>query len=214
MAHTLRQNLPRPIDMLLYGAGPHAEVIYELMQACQIPLLGVFDDQATLFPSQSPLRVGPYDPEYLPQEPLLLAIGDNQSRKKLSISIVHPFARLIHPSSFVSPSAELGEGSVLLPGALLHTQARVGKHVILNSRSIVEHHCGLGDFVHLAPGAILCGNCHVGDASLIGAGATVLPGVHIGKNCTLGAGSVLTEDMPDGSRAVGSPARFLPAIQG
>lgn len=36
-----------------------------------------------------------------------------------------------------------------------------------------------------------------------------MPGVHIGKRCVIGAGSVVTKDIPDGSVAVGIPARVI-----
>ncbi len=196
--------------MLLYGAGPHAEVIYELLQACNLPFTGVFDEHLRVFPSDTTAQVREYDPKYFSNTPLVIAIGDNATRRKLSKKITHPLATLVHPDSFISPSAQLGKGTVVLPGALVHTKAHIGNHVILNSRSIIEHHCVMEDFVHIAPGVILCGNCSVGESSMIGAGSILLPGISVGKNCVVGAGSVVSQEVPDHSRAVGSPARILP----
>ena len=53
----------------------------------------------------------------------------------------------------------------------------------------------------------------VGDNVYIGMGAFVMPGVTIGNNCCIGAGAVVTHDIPDGSVAVGIPAKVIKSIQ-
>ncbi len=40
-------------------------------------------------------------------------------------------------------------------------------------------------------------------------GATVNPGVKIGRNCVVGVNSLVTSNLPDGSLAVGSPAKVI-----
>lgn len=52
----------------------------------------------------------------------------------------------------------------------------------------------------------------IGDRTFIGANSTVLMGVTIGSGCIIGAGSVVTTDIPDGSLAVGSPARVVGTV--
>jgi len=49
----------------------------------------------------------------------------------------------------------------------------------------------------------------LGDNVWLGAGATVLDGVRIGDDAVVGAGAVVTADLPDGSVAVGVPARVV-----
>ena len=49
----------------------------------------------------------------------------------------------------------------------------------------------------------------IGEGSWLGANVVVLPGVTIGKHVAVGAGSVVTNDLPDHSVAVGSPARVI-----
>ena len=43
----------------------------------------------------------------------------------------------------------------------------------------------------------------------VGAYAQILGGVRIGNNCRIGAMSVVLHDMPDGTTAVGAPARVI-----
>lgn len=49
----------------------------------------------------------------------------------------------------------------------------------------------------------------IGNGVTIGSGAQVLGGISIGDNCTIGANSVVISDVPQGSLAVGVPARIV-----
>ena len=52
----------------------------------------------------------------------------------------------------------------------------------------------------------------IGNDCWIGGGVTILPGVTIGNRCTIGAGSVVVSDIPDGSIAVGNPAKVVKKV--
>lgn len=49
----------------------------------------------------------------------------------------------------------------------------------------------------------------IGDNAWLGFGSIVLTGVTVGKGAVVGAGSVVTSDVPDGTIAVGNPARVV-----
>lgn len=53
------------------------------------------------------------------------------------------------------------------------------------------------------------GGIVIEDDAWIGVGATVLDGVRIGKGAVVGAGAVVTDDIPNGSIATGTPARVI-----
>ena len=77
----------------------------------------------------------------------------------------------------------------------------------------LRHSVRIGDNVTIGHSAIVHG-CTIGDNTLIGMGAIVLNGARIGKNCIIGAGALVTQgtDIPDGSLAVGSPAKVVRAL--
>lgn len=52
----------------------------------------------------------------------------------------------------------------------------------------------------------------IGEDCWIGGGAIICPGVKIGNRCIIGAGSVVTKDIPDGSVAVGNPAKVIKKV--
>ena len=104
----------------------------------------------------------------------------------------------------------------------------IGDGVTINDRVILQSCEGaeltIGDRVVLSYGAyILTGGraladgkveqthskapVSIGPGAWIGAGAIVLPGVTIAASAVVGAGSVVTKDVPEGCKVVGSPAR-------
>lgn len=91
---------------------------------------------------------------------------------------------------------EIGEGSNVQDGAVLHTDPGypllVGKNVSIGHQAMLH-------------------GCTVGDGTLIGVQAVILNGAKIGKNSLVGAGAVVTEgkDFPDNSLIVGAPAKVL-----
>jgi len=49
----------------------------------------------------------------------------------------------------------------------------------------------------------------IGSRCYIGPRAVIAMGVTIGEGCVIGAGSLVTENIPPGSKALGSPCRVI-----
>ena len=194
--------------MILYGGGGHAKVVLDCLLTSDIELKLVFDNQIlTGFFEQ--YYMGKYNSEILPHHPLIISIGENKIRKKISTEVSHRFGMAVHPSANISKFSTVGAGSVVFHNAVVQSSTTIGKHCIVNTAVVVEHDCVMDDFSHLATHATLCGGVKIGEGTLIGAGATVLPNVKIGKWCIIGAGSVVTNDVGDFSIMAGVPARLL-----
>jgi len=101
------------------------------------------------------------------------------------------------PLSYVSKHAEIGEGTIIMHGAVVNTSARVGRNCIINSKSLIEHDVIVGDHCHVSTGAIINGEVKVGDGTFIGSGAFTKHSISIGNNCVIGTGSVLKTDILD-----------------
>lgn len=155
-----------------------------------------------------------YSPQNFPDARAVVAIGDNQARRRVAGITKHSFTNIIHPSAIVSSFGQMGQGNVLLHRAVVQARSKIGDHVIVNTGAQVDHDCIINDFVHLAPGTILCGNVHVGEGALIGTGAIIIPGKKIGAWSVVGAGAVVINDIPEGVVAVGNPARIISKISG
>lgn len=95
----------------------------------------------------------------------------------------------------------------------------LGDHVRINSNVIFVTHDG-GAWVlrrylktENAEKIDMFGKIKVGSNVHIGTGVTVMPGVTIGSNCIVGVGAIVTRDIPDGSVAVGIPARVIETVE-
>ena len=143
------------------------------------------------------------------------AIGDGAVRNRFKATVARRFELpvFVHPSASVSPSAEIGQGSLIMQNVVVNANARVGSDTILNVACCVAHDCSVGDFVHLAPGVQMGGGSSVGEGVFCGTNSTILPGTAIGEWSTCGAGAVVTSDIPARSVAVGVPARVVRRLE-
>jgi acetyltransferase EpsM len=192
--------------MIIIGAGGHARVIADILNEQGIQDICFWVDQ----PSDSVVNgFAVFKREQESVEAVIIGIGDNRIRERISKENTYQFAIAIHPKAIISKYTEIGLGTVCMAGVILNTNSIIGKHVILNTGAVIDHDALIGDFVHISPNATLAGTVSVGEGSWIGAGATVIQGIKIGKWVTIGAGAVVIKDVPDFAVVVGNPARII-----
>ena len=209
-------------NLLILGAGGHAMVVAETAIACGVASSVAFLDDRWTSPYSCPSVLG-----WPVIGPLSLALQAN-TRSQFDSAVVaigHASTRLfwieklelagytlpvlIHPTAFVSSSAQIGPASVLFAQVTVQSQASIGKGAILNTSCSIDHVSQLSDAVHICPGARLAAEVNVGARSWIGIGSSVIQQVRIGSDVTVGAGAAVVCDLPSGVTAVGVPARVL-----
>lgn len=190
----------------LFGASGHAKVIKDIIDAQGDDVGCLYDDAPHCEEIHGKHVYNASETKV--DGSLIISIGANKVRKLISERYSNPYAKAIHPRAIVSPTAQIGDGTVVMHGAIIQSDAVVGRHCIINTGASVDHECQISDYVHISPHATLCGNVQVGEGSWIGAGTTIIPGVKIGKWCTIGASSVVVRDIPDGATAFGNPCRI------
>lgn len=144
----------------------------------------------------------------------ILAVSNNFTRSVVAANVkrVAPdfrFVSVVHPRAWISPSATIGIGTLVLPGAIVHTSCVVGEHAIVNTKVSLDHESELGPFASLLPGVTTGGGVRVGEFSCVCAGSTLSHQVKIGRHTMVGAGSLVLKDLPDEVLAFGSPARVV-----
>ena len=195
--------------LIFLGAGGHARVLATAVETSAAKLVAVFDTDPTKKDLDGVENMGDYKADVHPEAKLLIAIGDNSVRKKISANVSHDFGQVIHAAAHVDRLTRLSPGVQVMPAAVINRGTAIGQHTIINSNATVEHDCKIGDFVHIAPGATICGGVTVGEGTLIGANATVLPQCVIGQNVTVGAGTVVTKNIPDNATVIGIPGKII-----
>jgi acetyltransferase-like isoleucine patch superfamily enzyme len=117
---------------------------------------------------------------------------------------------------------------------LPHAGISIGRRVIVGEQTVIRGQGGvtIGDDVLIAPKVQILAVDHVvqtarvpivqqglvadgiviENGAWLGAGAIITDGVRIGRNAVVGAGAVVTRDVPDGTVALGAPARVVREI--
>jgi sugar O-acyltransferase (sialic acid O-acetyltransferase NeuD family) len=193
--------------VVILGAGGHGRAVCEAARDAGFDVAGFLDARAPLPPVLGLPVLGGEDAH--DGGALLLGLGDGAARLLAALRLRATLPVLLHPSVVRARSAELAEGAVVMPRAVLGAQARIGRLALVNTGAIVEHDVELGEGAHVAPGAVLCGGVRVGARALVGAGATVAPNVSIGADAVVAAGAAVMRDVPEGARVGGVPARAI-----
>lgn len=199
-------------NTFLFGASGHGKVVKDILNANGVKVEAFVDDNLQV--NECAGRKVLHDAKGL--SPIIVSIGVNRIRKIVVERLLADakacgndleFATAIHPSAIISPTAKIGEGTVVMAGAVINADAVIGKHCIVNTGATVDHDCVIEDYCHIAPGANVSGGTHIGEGTWIGVGACVIQCIKIGKDCMIGAGSVVVKDIPDDVTAYGNPCR-------
>lgn len=205
------------VKTYLVGYGGHSYVVADAFHQSNQKIHGYLDHKKA--------DINPLELKYIGSESnddlcvwnnehsqFILCIGDNIIRSRAAEKICKKKKRIIsvvHPSAHIAQKVSIDDGCFVAAGAHLNPLAQVGKYSILNTGCIVEHECIIKNCTHIAPGAVLAGNVSIGAYSFIGANSIVKQGVKIGANVIVGAGAVVLNDIPDNSKVVGNPERFI-----
>ena len=191
-------------SIYIYGASGHGLVVADVAKSCGYEdIVFLDDDKSKGFLTFDDIKE---NRDYH----IAFGIGNNQIREKLYKKVKEngfSTPTLIHPSSIISSSARIEEGTVVMPNVVVNAKAYIGKCVILNSSCVVEHESIIGDFVHISPKVAIAGNVRIGDFTHIGIGSSVIQCLEIGKNSIVGAGSIVVKNIADFKKVYGNPCK-------
>jgi sugar O-acyltransferase (sialic acid O-acetyltransferase NeuD family) len=205
-----------PTDILLFGAGGHAKVVYATLCLLRPDArVRIVDDNHECHGARFFGLTIEAPPSGWDGWPALVhvSIGRNAARRAVAERLRGQGRQLlsvIHPAAIVSPHAHVADGAFVAAGAVIGPDANIGVGAIINHGAVVDHDCRIGDYAHVAPNATLGGGVCVGGIAMVGAGAVALQMIEIGEAAVVGAGAVVTRAVAAGATVTGVPARQRP----
>jgi len=110
-------------------------------------------------------------------------------------------------AAFISPTAQIGENTIVAEGNSLHHMARVGNNTILLSGVHVGHRSVIEDDCFFSSQVAIAGDCRVGRGSFLGISSSVAFRITVAEECLIGAGAVIIKDTTPRQVYSGNPAR-------
>ena len=80
---------------------------------------------------------------------------------------------IVHSSAYVSPSASIDRGVVVMPKTVVNTDCKVERGCIVNCGALVDHGCILEEGVHVCLGAVIKAENRIPTCMKIEAGQVV-----------------------------------------
>jgi acetyltransferase EpsM len=202
------------LPIILVGAGMHGRVVRDTCGYAGVEVAGFLDDfspPGTAIDDRlivgSTARLG--DPEFIAAHRFIVTIGNNKARRKIANAIRGAGGRLavaIHPNCSISPTAEIGTGTVLIGANMVFSHVKIGEDVLVDPDATLGADSVIAAGVYICPGVHLGSKVDVGENCFIGLGAVVVPEVRIGVGAIVGAGAVVIRDVPPETLVVGNPA--------
>lgn len=197
--------------LAIIGASGHGKVIADIAVKNGYKEIVFLDDNPNVQECAGFRVVGTLEDidKYLDYD-VIVAIGNACIRKKIQKQVGEDrLTTLIHPQSVISRRVTIGQGTVIMAGAIVNSDTKIGEGCIINTGASVDHDCSIGDFVHVSVGAHIAGTVTIGKRTWIGAGATVSNNIEICSECMIGAGAVVVSNIKEKGTYIGVPVKKM-----
>lgn len=141
-------------SILIIGAGGHGQVVAEIAEDCGYLKIDYLDDNSDLAIG----KINEMDKFRSEYEEAFVGISNNEYRGQLLEKLLrfgYKVPLLIHPSAYVSKTANMGMGTVVEPGAIINAHSVIGEGTIIGSGAVVDHNAVIGQCSHINSGAIV-----------------------------------------------------------
>src|SRR4051812_20032800 len=130
--------------LIFFGAGGHARVAIEAARAAGLKPGLVIDDKPIAAELLGVPVAATSSVKWLNLDRFrfVVTVGDNATRAKLFGELGKRGGvpeTIVHPFSWISPSAKIGRGTVLFGGVIVNANAVIGENCILNTGCSVDH---------------------------------------------------------------------------
>ena len=146
-------------SLLIIGAGSFSPEVEELASLLGYNDLAFLDDNpATAYCSPvigTTAEIASFRSKY---DTAIVALGNNNTRMKYHDELKscgYNIPILIHPTAYVSPTAQIASGCIIRAKAVVSRDVKLGEATILNVGALIDHHVEIGYGCHILMGAVV-----------------------------------------------------------
>jgi sugar O-acyltransferase (sialic acid O-acetyltransferase NeuD family) len=161
------------MNLLIIGAGGHGKVVAEIAVDCGYEKIDFLDDNSSDAVGKIS-DLGKFVDRY---ECAFVGIGNNRFRGELIKKLEncgYQVPVLIHPTAYVSRSAQIEKGTVVEPKTIVNANTKVSLGCIISAGAIVDHDVVIGQCCHINTGAIVMAGATVEEYTKLEAGEVKL----------------------------------------
>lgn len=205
-------------QIILIGGGGHCKSCIEVIESTnEFEIAGIVDLKENVGKKILGYEIFAHD-ENLPElkriyDFALITVGqikNFQLRKTLfqnAQKIGFNFPTIKASTAYISNSATIGEGTIVMHHAFVNTNAKIGINNILNTKCIVEHDVNIGNHNHISTGTIVNGSVNIGHYNFIGSNSVIINDISINDLTTVGANSTINKNLKHKGTYIGSPIK-------
>jgi sugar O-acyltransferase (sialic acid O-acetyltransferase NeuD family) len=106
---------------------------------------------------------------------------------------------IMSPLAYISKHAVIGQGTIVMHGAIVNAGAVIGNNCIINTNSLIEHDVVIGDHTHISTKAIINGGVVIGNKVFVGSRSIIKDNISIGERSIVGAGLYIKKNLQKNS---------------
>ena len=187
-------------SIYLFGGGPHSNSCIEIInQLKEFKIIGIVEKSKskTVNDLKIPIIYQNNLKYNIKNQQAHISIGNfklQELRKKLFNNLTNKkfvLPHLISKNSYVSKTAKIGEGTIVMNGCVINSNVKIGKNCIINTGSIIEHDVIINNHCIISPGVIINGSVSIGELSFLGAGCVIVDGLNLPKNSFIKANKLI-----------------------
>lgn len=144
-------------NLLILGSGAHSEVVLEIALS-----LNYFDKISFLDDFHTGKNIiGTFKDIHLLKNQysfVFPGFGDNRKRYHILKGLEgtpYVIPTLIHPTAYISPSAQIGIGTLVEPKAVVNSHTTISPYCIIGIGAMIDHNCHVQKSCHIDCGAIV-----------------------------------------------------------
>ena len=207
--------------LVIFGTGVVADVAYSILRKSHNIVAFCVDDayyKSGLTKNELPVYSLNYFIKNLSNIDTLIfvAVGYhnlNQVREeKIRIfkSLGYSQPICVSEHAYIADSAEISEGCLVMPGAVIEPFVRVKRNTIIWSNVVIGHHSEIHHSCWIAANTTIGGSVEINELCFIGLGAVVCNSLSIGKSAFIGASTLVSNNVNDESVLISEPTKIAP----